>query len=209
MPSDVARHRRIAADLEQRIATGEWLPGDQLPSRVALGREYKVHEQTIRLAVLLLQRRGVLESQGERRRVEVAHAVVVREFTLADADAPWPRQQVETTRHGQIIATDELALRLDINPGLRLNRETEERADAAGRSAIHVTSWWRGQRRAHASYTATVDAVLVSREQAAALRLPVDTVALRVVRTRLDDSGRPVETADLILPRDRWRVVWR
>lgn len=205
---DVARHRRIAGDIEARIAAGEWLPGDQLPSRAALGREYGVHEQTIRLAVILLQRRGVVESQGERRRVEVAHAVTVRTFILADADNPWPFL-AETTDQGWVTATDELALRLDINPGVRLHRETEERTDAAGRSAIHITTWWRGRRRPHVSYTATVDAVLVSREQAAALRLPVDTVALRVVRTRLDGSGRPVETADLILPRDRWRVQVR
>lgn len=206
MPPAVSRHRRIAADIERRIAAGEWLPGDQLPSRVELGKEYKVHEQTIRLAVILLQKRGVLESQGERRRMEVAHALVVRTFT--EPDDPWPYRS-ETTARGQTAATDELAQRLDINPGVRLSWETEERADAVGRSSMYVTTWWRGRRRPHASYTATVDAVLINREQAAALRLPVDTVALRVVRTRLDGAGIPVETADLILPRDRWRLKLR
>jgi GntR family transcriptional regulator len=208
MPPDVARHRRIAEDIERRIANGEWAPGDGLPSRAALGREYKVHEQTIRLAVVLLQRRGVVESQGERRPVEVAHAVVVRDFTPSAADAPWPHP-VDITPGGLVAATDELARRLDINPGLRLHYEFEERADVAGRSSMHVTTWWRGRRRPHTSFTATVDAVMVSHEQAAALRLPVDTVALRVMRTRLDGSGRPVETADLILPRDRWRLLWQ
>lgn len=204
----VARHRRIAADIERRIRHGEWAPGERLPSRAELGREYEVHEQTIRLAMVLLQKRGVVESQGERRRLEVAHTPAVRTFTLADADAPWP-YLADTLPRGRRAATDELALRLDINPGVQLNCEAEERADAAGRSSMVVTSWWRGRRRVHASFTATVDAVLVDRDQAAALRLPVDTVALRVVRTRLDDTGRPVETADLILPRDRWQVLWR
>lgn len=204
----VARHRRIAADIERRIAGGEWMPGDQLPSRAALGRDYQVHEQTIRLAVVLLQKRGVLESQGERRRPEVAQAAVVRTFTLADADAPWPHP-TDTLPRGRRPASDELALRLDINPRLRLNWETEERLDPIGRSAMYVTSWWRGRRRLHQGFTATVDAVLVDRDQAAALRIPVDTVALRVVRTRLDAGGRPLETADLILPRDRWQVQWQ
>lgn len=208
MPPVVARHRRIAGDIERRIAGGEWAPGDQLPSRAELGRRYGVHEQTIRLAMVLLQKRGVVESQGERRRVEVAHTPAVRTFTLADADAPWPHV-ADTLPRGRRAATDELALRLDINPGVQLNSETEERVDAVGRSSMVVTSWWRGRRRAHASFTATVDAVLVDREQAAALRIPVDTVALRVVRTRLDANGRPVETADLILPRDRWQVQWQ
>lgn len=208
MPPVVARHRRIAADIERRIADGEWVPGDRLPSRAALGRHYRVHEQTIRLAMVLLQKRGILESQGERRRVEVAQTAVVRTFTLADADAPWPHP-TDTLPRGRRPATDELARRLAINPGVRLNWETEERADAAGRSSMHVTSWWRGRRREHASFVAIVDAVLVDREQAAALRIPVDTVALRVVRTRLDAAGHPLETADLILPRDRWQVQWR
>ncbi|NUP46150.1 MAG: GntR family transcriptional regulator [Catenulispora sp.] len=201
-----ARHRRIAADIERRIAAGEWLPGDRLPSRAALGREYHVHEQTVRLAVVLLQQRGILESQGERRPVEVAHAPLV--LTMTDPDAPWP-YRVETTARGITTATDQLAERLDINPGLRLRRETEERLDAAGRAAMYVTTWWRGQRRPHVSYTATVDAVLAGREQAAAVRLPVDSVALRIVRTRLDAEGVPTETSDMILPRDRWQLRLR
>lgn len=202
----VARSRRIAADIERRIAAGEWLPGDPLPSRAELGRRFGVHEQTVRLAVILLQKRGILESQGERRPVEVAHAPVVR--TLTDPDAPW-EYGTETTPRGHVLATDELARRLDLNPGVRLNWETEERFDPIGRSAMYVISWWRGRRRRSEGFTAMVDTVLVGHDPAAALRLPVDTVALRVVRTRLDGSGRPVETADLILPRDRWRVLWQ
>lgn len=205
MPRAVAAHRRIAADLERRIAAGEWLPGEQIPSRTELGRHFGVHEQTIRLAVNLLRSRGVLESQGSGLPVEVAHAPVVR--TLSEPDAPWPYPS-ETTPRGYIPATDELAERLDVGPGVRLHWETEERLDAIGRSLMHVTTWWRGRRAAHASFTASVDAVLVNHDQASSLRLPVDTVALRVVRTRLDAAGLPVETSDLILPRDRWKVLW-
>lgn len=208
MPRRVVLSRRAAAEIERRIAAGEWLPGDLLPSRAELGRLLGYHEQTIRLAVGVLQKRGVLESRGERLRMEVAHAPVVRTFTVADADEPWPWPS-ETTPLGYTTATDELADRLDLNPGVRLNWETEERLDAIGRSLMHVTSWWRGRRRPHAGYRATVDAVLVTHEQGAALRLPVDTVALRIVRTRLDGDGNPVETADVILPRDRWRVELR
>jgi len=203
MPRPVARSRRIAADLERRITAGEWIPGDQLPSRADLGRFYGVHEQTIRLAVNLLLGRGLLESKGRRFRLEVAHAPVVR--TMTDPDEPWP-YTAELAASGTTAASDEIADRLDINPGIRVRWETEERADAAGRSAMVVTTWWRGRRRRHSSYLADVDAVFIDGEQAAALRLPVDTVALRVVRTRLDEDGVPTETADMILPRDRWRV---
>jgi GntR family transcriptional regulator len=206
MPRAVARHRRVAADVERRIAAGEWLPGDPLPSRRDLAARYGVHEQTIRLVVNLLRQRGVIESQGAGRPVEVAHTPVVR--TLIDPDEPWP-WRAETTARGRMAATDDLAERLGINPGLQVQWESEERLDPAGRSSMWVSTWWRGRRRPYVSVTAAVDAVLVGREQGAALRLPVDTVALRVVRTRLDGEGVPTETSDLVLPRDRWRIRLR
>ncbi|WP_076972099.1 UTRA domain-containing protein [Streptomyces sparsogenes] len=67
-----------------------------------------------------------------------------------------------------------------------------------------IISWWRGRRRKHSSAIFEVDAVQLDAGQAQALRLPMDTVAYRLVRTRLDAAGRPVETSDLILPMDRW-----
>jgi len=207
MPPAVATHRRIAADITRRIAGGEWQPGDPLPSRAELGRQYRVHEQTIRLAVVLLQDRGILESQGQRKRVEVAHAPTVQVF--AYPDEPWPHGS-ETSPGRTVAATDDLAARLDTNPGVRLSYEVQECFDPQGRSALVITTWWRGKRRRpHVSYTADVDTVPLSHDQAASLRLPVDAVALRIVRTRLDVGGRPVETSDLVLPRDRWRIRLR
>jgi len=203
----VARSRRIAANIERCIAAGEWLPGEQLPSRADLGKRFGVHEQTIRLAIVLLQKRGIIESRGARLRPEVAQTPVVR--TLTDPDAPWPPRDVADRTTGTTTATDELARRLDLNPGVRLSWEREERTDPAGRSAMVVTTWWRGERRNHVAVTAFVDAVLIDHVHGAALRLPVDTVALRVVRTGLDADGAPVETSDLVLPRDRWRVELR
>lgn len=201
-----AQHRRIAADIERRIAAGEWPPGTQLPSRADLGKRYGVHEQTIRLALIRLRERGIVESRGARLRMQVAHTPVVQ--TLTDPDAPWPHR-TERTPHGRIAAPDEVAERLDLNPGVLVQRETEELLDALGRSSMHVTTWWRGRRRPHVSYAATVDVVLVNREQAAALRLPVDAVALRITRTRFGADGVPTETSDIVLPRDRWRLRLR
>lgn len=206
MPRPVARSRRIAADIERRITAGEWAPGDLLPSRAALGREYGVHEQTIRLAVILLRTRGILESQGERRRLEVAHAPHVRIYD--DPDGPWPHGS-DTSGVTTVAASDSLAVRLEVNPGVRLHRETQECWDERGRSALLITTWWRGRRTPHADFIADVDTVQLDHDQAQSLRLPVDTVAMRVVRTRLDARGHPVETADVILPRDRWRIHLR
>lgn len=200
--SEAALHRRIAADLTRRIAEGHWNPGDQLPSRVALAAEYGVHEQTIRLTVVLLRRQGVLEGE-KRQRLYVAYPPAVR--TLTDPDAPWPHGS-ETIGHARCRATPELAVRLDVEAGVSLQRETQECWDPGGRSAMLITTWWRGRRRDHTSCVAELGTVLLSEEQAHALGLLVDTVAFRLVRTRLDAAGVPLETADLILPVDRWLV---
>jgi GntR family transcriptional regulator len=200
--SEGALHRRIAADLTRRITEGTWHPGDQLPSRAALAVEYGVHEQTLRLAVTLLRRRGLLEGE-KRHRLYVAYPPAVR--TLTDPDAAWPHGS-ETIEHARCRAGDDVAARLGLEPGVYLNRETQECWDPGGRSAMLITTWWRGQRREHARCVAELGAVALSEVQAHALGLTVDTLAYRLVRTRLDASGVPLETADLILPVDRWLV---
>jgi len=197
-----ARYRRIAAAIESRIAAGEWRPGQDLPSRAELAAELGVHPQTVRLAYVHLRRIGILEGE-ERRAVYVAHPPAMR--TLTDADAEWPYSS-ETTDTRPRPATVELAERLGVDVGAPLQHETVECLDPGGRSAMLVSSWWRGRREVHASYSAELGAVPLTVEQAHALGLLVDAIAFRVVRTRFDLQGRPLETADLILPMDRWLV---
>ncbi|WP_412080731.1 GntR family transcriptional regulator [Streptomyces sp. SCL15-4] len=197
-----ARYRRIASEIRRRIAAGEWRSGEPLPSRTELATELGVHPQTVRLAYVSLRRAGVLEGE-ERKAVYVAHPPAMR--TLTDPDAPWPHN-VETTDVRPRPATAELANRLGVRPGIMLRHATVECLDPGGRSAMLIASWWRGHRRPHASYTAELGCVELPEDQAHALGLLVDTVAYRVVRTRLDQDGRPLETADLVLPMDRWLV---
>lgn len=197
-----ARHRQIAADIRRRIAAGEWRPGQPLPSRAELAAELGVHPQTVRLAYVLLRRTGVLEGE-ERRAVYVAHPPAMR--TLTDADADWPYSS-ETTDTRPRPASVELAERLGVHVGAPLKHETVECLDPGGRSAMLISSWWRGQRGPHVSFSAELGCVELAEEQAHALGLLVDAVAFRVVRTRFDLHGRPLETADLILPMDRWLI---
>ncbi|MFF1547183.1 GntR family transcriptional regulator [Streptomyces sp. NPDC058291] len=197
-----ARHRRIAADIRRRIAAGQWRPGQALPSRAELASELGVHPQTVRLAYVLLRRTGVLEGE-ERKAVYVAHPPAMR--TLTDPDAEWPHSS-ETTDTRPRTATVELAERLGVHVGATLQHETVECLDPGGRSAMLVSSWWRGRRQPHASYAAELGCAELTAEQAHALGLLVDAVAFRVVRTRFDQHGRPLETSDLILPMDRWLV---
>lgn len=201
MPAD-ARYRRIAADIIRRIGAGEWPAGAPLPSRRALAAEYGVGEQTVRLAYVLLRDTRVLDGE-ERKHVTVAHPPAMR--TLTDVDADWP-YATETTDTRPRRASDDLAERLGVAPGAMLQHATVECLEPGGRSAMLVLAWWRGRRRTHASYAAELGVARLSEEHAHALGLLVDAVAYRVVRTRLDVHGAPVETADLLLPMDRWTI---
>ncbi|WP_030319562.1 GntR family transcriptional regulator [Streptomyces flavochromogenes] len=197
-----ARYRRIAADIRARIEAGEWQVGDWLPSRAAMATEYDVNPQTMRLAHALLRRTGILE--GEKRKgVYVAHPPAMR--TLTDADADWPHSS-ETIDTRPCRADAELAERLGVQVGAVLQHETMECLDPGGRSAMLVTSWWRGRRQPHANFVVELGVAPLDEVQANALGLLVDTLAYRLVRTRLGRDGRPVETADLILPMDRWLI---
>jgi GntR family transcriptional regulator len=197
-----ARFRRIAADIRRRIEAGEWSAGEDLPSRSQMADEYGVHPQTMRLAHRLLREQGILEGE-ERRAVYVAHPPAMR--TLTDADADWPFSS-ETTDTRPRAASVDLAARLGVAVGVMLRHETVECLDPGGRSAMLVSSWWRGRRVPHATYSAEVGAAALTAEQAHALGLLVDAMAFRVIRTRFDHEGRPLETADLILPMDRWLI---
>lgn len=197
-----ARHRRIAADIRRRIEAGEWRVGQALPSRTDMAARYGVHPQTVRLAYNLLRRTGVLDGE-ERKQVTVAHPPAMR--TLTDADAEWP-YSTETTDTRPRAATVELAERLSVRVGTMLQHETVECLDPGGHSAMIVSSWWRGRREPHASCVAELGTVPLGVDEAHALGLLVDTLAYRLVRTRLDIAGVPLETADLILPVDRWLI---
>ena len=58
----VSLYLRIASILRTRILHGEWLPGDCLPSLPTLVREFAVAPGTVRQAIHLLAREGLLSS---------------------------------------------------------------------------------------------------------------------------------------------------
>lgn len=60
MPPTQMSYRQIADDLAQRIASGEYPPGSQLPSTAQLAELYSVNRSTIVRAVGLLHDRGLV-----------------------------------------------------------------------------------------------------------------------------------------------------
>lgn len=64
--SHMPLYLQVASALRRQIATGQWQPGQQISTLEELEREYKVARVTVRQAVGLLQKEGLLHRQQGR-----------------------------------------------------------------------------------------------------------------------------------------------
>ncbi|MGW2010818.1 GntR family transcriptional regulator [Streptomyces nigrescens] len=199
-----ARYRHIAADIRARISAGEWAPGSRIPSRRTLALTYGVHHETVRLAMELLRSEGLLEGRPKAR-LWVASQSAPR--TLLDPDAPWPYCQGDVIT-GTVEASADLASRLRIKAGTRVRYRSVERLDPDGRPAMAVTTWRHGPSQDHATCRCTASVRPMTRVDADLLGLAAGALALHVERTRLNAGGGVTETADLVLPADRWSITF-
>lgn len=199
----VAPHRYVAAELRRRINDGIWRPGDRIPSRTQLAADLNVTVGAARRGIEILRRAGELEGT-ERSRLRVAHPPAVR--TLLDADANWPYLTGDGAV-GSCPADADLAARLAVPVGRRLRWERIECLDPDSRPSHLITSWWAGRRAARwARHAAVAELHQLTSAESDQLGLGTGVQAWLIQRTRYDAAGRPVETADLVLPADRWRV---
>ncbi|MEU1750453.1 MULTISPECIES: GntR family transcriptional regulator [Micromonospora] len=63
MPTRPPHYRRVADDIEQKIRSGEYLPGQQLPSVSEIGELYNVARSTAYRAVKELHERNLIYGQ--------------------------------------------------------------------------------------------------------------------------------------------------
>jgi GntR family transcriptional regulator len=203
----IAPYQRVVAEIRQRIASGEWPPGYRIPSRAHLAEDFHVSDASARRGMAVLRNSGELEGT-QRSRLFVAHPPAVR--TLIEADADWPYLTGDGGGTGSCTASPDLAQRLGVKAGRRLRWERIECLDPDSRPSHLVTSWWVGHRvGAWVTSEAVAELHQLTSEEATNLGLVAGVPAWLIQRTRYDVTGRPVETADLVLPADRWRVRLR
>ncbi|MFF7991786.1 GntR family transcriptional regulator [Kitasatospora xanthocidica] len=201
-----APYQRVVAEIRRRIAIGIWPPGHRLPSQVALAEDLKVTIAEARRGMALLRRTGELEGRP-RARLFVAHPPAVR--TLLDADRDWPYLTGDGAT-GSCRADADLAIRLEVPLGARLRWRRDECLDPDSRPSHLITTWWRGERvQTWARCDAEAQLHQLTADEADHLGLPQGVPAWLIQRTRVAESGRPTETADMVLPADRWRVRLR
>lgn len=198
-----APYQRLAARLRQLIEAGDWPPGYRIPSHAQLQQQHGVGRGVVEHAITQLRREGLLE--GVRRaRPRVAYPPAVR--TLVDPDADWPVPRDARQVESRPRATEDLAARLGVEPGIRVTCRSIELVDAGGVTVGLHTAWWHGRRRQHSSFRCELQMHSITAAEAELTGLAAGAVAFLLHCTRYCEDGLPVETADLVLPADRWRV---
>lgn len=197
-----AQYQRVAAEIRRRVEAGDWPPGTQIPSQAQLAEQLRVTLAEARRGMTVLRREGILEG-SPRSRLFVAHPPAVRTLLNPDADWQYPTGDGAT---GSCLATSDLAGRLEVVLRTQLSWELVECLDPDQRPSHLITTWWAGARRgAWERSTASARMHRLTAGEAERLGLISGVPAWQVIRTRYA-AGRPVETADLILPADRWEL---
>ncbi|WP_326654078.1 MULTISPECIES: GntR family transcriptional regulator [unclassified Streptomyces] len=124
---------RIAAELRRRISSGEFRPGDQLPTLPALSEQYRVSETTIRNALALLRNEGMIETRARAgtlvRKTPPVHRMAADRYRnkvgapstpfTKDQGIGWSEYRLDK-RFERVAATAELAALFECEVGERL-----------------------------------------------------------------------------------------
>ncbi|MFI6055639.1 GntR family transcriptional regulator [Streptomyces violascens] len=246
VPDEPPPYQKVADDLRRRLAAGEWLVGDKLPSRAQLADHYKVGPNVLQKAQELLIVEGLLEGRagvgtfvrvprkrrrlvrsrhGERRGIHPFKGDMAELGVSGSWDA---HSQARTS------APEGIARRLGIAAGDLCVRTAYE-FFADGQPVQTSVSWepmaitggtpvllpemgpmaGKGVVERMRSIRITVDALVevprparATQAQANLLGIALGDLVQVIERTYYDTDGRPVETADIVVPDLRWEVAY-
>ncbi|MFD8912351.1 GntR family transcriptional regulator [Streptomyces sp. NPDC059575] len=233
-----ADYQRIAEDLRRRLAEGEWSPGEQLPSRASLAREYQTSPAAVQRGQELLIDTGMLEgrkSVGVFVRAPQPRIALPVLLSIPDAI----RQAgltpgVEYRSDVKVPAPEPVAERLSVDAGTPCVRtryeylgnarplalgESWEPMDLTHRTPVLLPEdgplAGAGVVRRLASVGVRVGHAQVrthvrypNDREALQLGITRRTLIVRLDRTHLTDTGQPVETATFLLPQTRWELIY-
>ncbi len=119
--SDPPAYEQVKAHIRQRIASGEWRPGDPVPSEAALMAQFSISRMTANRALRELSADGlVTRVQGSGTRVAQLHRISSRLMIRDIHEEVAERGHVHTTRvlrHAKEKAGNELALSFGLRAG--------------------------------------------------------------------------------------------
>lgn len=246
MPDGQPPYLRVAEQLRQRIANGEWSPGQRLASRAQLGAEYGVGDNVVRRAQELLISQGLLEGRagsGTYVAEPRSRTRMVRSLSRerrggspfrADMAALGKTGTWEHHTDAKIPAPAEIAARLGLQEGdLCVRTRYEFLAEA---KPVQLSTSWEPYSITGGTivvlpeggpYTgkgvvermAAIDIQIshaveqpepgtATGEEAQLLGVNRGSLVTRIQRTYYAKDGRPVETADIVIPAAHAEIVY-
>lgn len=221
-------HRRIASDIERRIAVGDWRPGHRIPTEAELMTDYGCARMTVSRALSDLAARGLIVRR-RRAGTVVAHPPVHSSALVAIPDIQAevegrgltyshrlidrrlrPGRDDDPARGSRVIELETLHL-ADGLPFVLERRLISLDAAPEAESADFEAQTPGGWLLAHTPWTEAehrISAVAADRETAAGLGLEAGAACLRLERRTWRD-GRDVTWASQTFPGGAYDLVAR
>ncbi|MBK3731572.1 UTRA domain-containing protein [Azospirillum brasilense] len=222
--------RRIYLLLRDRIIAGDLPPGERLPGEPALAAEHAVSRVTVRRALDLLEKEGLVQRKpGSGTFVHDSRAVrpIVADLSnvLSHLIDMGRSTDVKLLSFGYVAPPEAIAESLGLKPGERVQRSVRVRlidGEPFSYLTTHVPEWL-GLTYSEAELAArplleliersgvkteratqAINATLAGPEPAAALDLEIGSPLLTLTRIVHDPSGRGVEHLHALYRPDRY-----
>lgn len=215
------KHQMLAADLRERIASGLWLEGEQIPSETQLCAQTNASRGTVRHALATLRSEGLI-SGGQGRPPVVAHEVRSQSFSTFMSFTEWAQSvgRVPGQRTLELArrpSSEEAAAQLGLEPGTAIVQVLRLRLLDGAPAMIERTSfdaeigrllfdfdtdsgsiftYLREQGVDLGRGRHIIDAVAADAEDSQLLEVPVGTALLRERRITSSSTGDVKEYSD-------------
>jgi GntR family transcriptional regulator len=224
-------YAQLVRILRGQIASGRFRPGDRLPSEAQLCARYGVSPMTVRRVVNILADQGVVMAEQGRGTFVKALELGTATFHLAQLQSVFREEgtSVKLLEARIASATKRTAAKLDIEPGQRtvfirrlisqegspvlLHREhvIYDPTRPIVEAEMEVTAlrglFSGGGSSALKRGLLTIDATVLTEEEAALLNSEAGAPAFRLEHTFVDFDDRPVSWGWFICPGDRLRFA--
>jgi GntR family transcriptional regulator len=224
--SGTFRYLSIAANLRERIASGEFPAGQLLPSESDLGASYAVSRVTVRKALDALRDEALIDSRqgfGWFVAADPLRQTLGRLGTLeAQLAAGGVTPERKILEFGFVAASKRVAEVLGVQTVLRVSRVNladgapfarvtvwvpEDLAGELSRKAVERSSFYENLPIVVGGATQTIGAAAAEANDAELLGIPVGSPVLRCERVTHSVDGRAVLLSEFVFPGHRTEFV--
>lgn len=222
--SPLPRYYQLKEIMRERIRSGEWKPGDLIPSERELGEKYGISRMTARQAITDLVNEGLFYREQGKGTFVSRHKITQQLINLTgfteDIQARGQRPSTKVLSAQMCPADDTTAERLRIEPGhllfclhrLRLANDEPLAIEFSQVSFVGCEQLLEEDLEQNSLYRLLeskyglplmeaeqeLEAGLAGNEEAHLLKIPVGSAVLFTRRTTYTDRNKPIEYAKAV-----------